>query len=369
LEGAQLPRTTIANREVINLASNNYLGLAAHPRLKRAAIEAVERYGVGVAAGRIICGNLPIHEELERRLAEFKGTEAALVVQTGYATNAGLIPSIVGREDGVVSDALNHASIIDGCRMSRANVRVYEHADPDAAERQLRAVREEGARRVLLVTDGVFSMDGDIAPLRELVEKAKQYDAVVMVDDAHGVGVLGEGGRGTASHFGLDGQVDIQMGTLSKALGVTGGYIAGSRQLIDWLWHRHRPYLFSASTHTPADAGACIAALEVLEEEPERIDRLWDNATYFRQSLKELGFDIGRSQTPIVPVIVGESLIASKLSERLFEEGVFATALVYPIVPRGQARLRTIMSSEHTRDDIDEALSAFRRVGRELAII
>lgn len=369
LEGVQIPRTVIDGKEVINLASNNYLGLATHPKLKKAAIDAVEKYGAGVAAARIICGNMLIHEELDRRVAKFKGTEAALVFQTGYATNAGIIPSIIGNEDSIISDELNHASIIDGCRMSRAKIRAYKHADPEAAESQLEAAREDGARRILLVTDSVFSMDGDIAPLPGLVERAKKYGAITMVDDAHAVGVLGEKGRGIVSHFGLHGQVDIQMGTLSKALGVMGGYIAGSQELIDWLVRRHRPYLFSASTMTPADVAACIAAIEIVEQEPDRIKRLWERAKYFKDGLKKLGFNTGKSQTPITPVIVGENETAFRMSQRLFEEGVFATAIVFPVVARGQSRLRTIVSSEHTQKDLDEALKAFERVGKELRVI
>jgi glycine C-acetyltransferase len=369
LEGMQLPRSVINGKEVINIASNNYLGLATHPKLKRAAIEAIEKYGVGAAAARLICGNMPLHEELENRIAEFKETEAAIAFQTGYATNDGVIPSIVGKDDTIVSDELNHASLIDGSRMSRAKIRIYKHCDPDSAEAELKAAREENAGHILLVTDSIFSMDGDIAPLPGLVEKAKKYGAITMVDDAHAVGVLGKGGQGIVSHFDLHGQVEIQMGTLSKALGVMGGYIAGSQDLIDWLMRRHRPFVFSASTHTPPDVAACIAAIEVLQEEPERVERLWENARYFRQGLDDLGFDTGMSQSPIIPVIVGKSEAASNLSKRLFEEGVFATAIVYPVVARDQARLRTLMSSEHTRDDIDEALGIFERVGKELSLI
>lgn len=369
LEGSQEPHTIIDGKEIINIASNNYLGLATHPKLKEAAIKAIEKYGVGAAAARIICGNMPLHEELERKIAEFKGTEAAISFQTGYATNAGIIPCIVGKEDVIVSDELNHASIIDGSRMSNAKIMVYEHGNPDAAQDRLREARDEGARRILLVTDSIFSMDGDIAPLPELVEKAREFDALIMVDDAHAVGVLGENGQGIVSHFGLHDEVDIQMGTLSKALGVIGGYIAGSKDLVEWLFRRHRPFVFSASTHTPGDVAACIAAIEVLEEEPDRLERLWKNTEYYKTGLDELGFNTGKSETPIVPVIVGEGAAASKLSERLFKEGVFTTAIVYPIVARGQARLRTIMSSEHTKNDIDEVLAAFKRTGKELSII
>lgn len=369
LEGSQEPRTIINGKEVINIASNNYLGLANHPKLKKAAIQAIEKYGVGAGAARIICGNMPLHEELDRKIAEFKKTEAAITFQTGYVTNDGIIPSILGKDDAIISDELNHASIIDGSRMSGAKIKVYEHGNPDAAEDCLRQARDEGARRILLVTDSIFSMDGDIPPLPELVERAKKFNALIMVDDAHAVGVLGAKGQGIVSHFGLYGEVDIQMGTLSKALGVMGGYIAGAKVLIDWLFRRHRPFVFSASTHTPGDVAACIAAFEVLEEEPERLKRLWENTEYFKTGLDELGFDTGKSETPIIPVIVGENIAASKLSERLFEEGVFTTAIVFPIVARGQARLRTIMSSEHKREDIDEVLDALQRVGKELNLI
>jgi len=369
LDGNQVPRTIVDGRPVINIASNNYLGLATHPKLKQLAINAIQELGVGVAAARIICGNMPIHATLEKKIAEFKGTEASLVFQTGYVTNAGVIPSILTSEDAVVSDELNHASIIDGARMSRANIKVYKHCDPDSAEQQLKQAREEGVKNILLVTDSIFSMDGDIAPLPGLVAAAKKYNAIVMVDDAHAVGVLGKEGQGIVSHFDLKGEVDIQMGTLSKALGVIGGYIAGSQSLIDWLIRRHRPFVFSASTHTPADVAACIGAIEVLQEEPERLERLWQNTHYFKNKLNDLGFNTGRSETPIIPIIVGRSELATEMSRHLLDEGVFATALVFPIVARDMARLRTLMSSEHTKDDLDEVLVALEKVGKLLNII
>jgi glycine C-acetyltransferase len=369
LQSAQVPHSLVDGKVVINLASNNYLGLTTHPRLKKAAIEAIKTFGVGIAAGRTICGNLALHDELERKVARFKGLEAALTFQTGYDTNAGFIPAIMGEEDAIVSDELNHASIIDGCRMSRARVKRYKHADPESAEQALREAHSEGARRVLIVTDGVFSMDGDIAPLPELIEVSKRHEAILMVDDAHAVGVLGKNGRGTASHFGVEGEVDIVVGTFSKALGVMGGYLAGPQVLIEWLKNRHRPSVFSSSTQTPAALAASAAAIDVLQEEPERIERLWIRTTYFRQSLAGLGFNVGRSQTPIIPVITGHSETATQLSQKLFERGVFASAIVYPIVANDQARLRLLVSSEHTTEDLDEALAALEKVGRELGLI
>jgi glycine C-acetyltransferase len=369
LESAQLPHSIIDGKEVINLSSNNYLGLTYHPKLKKAAIEAIKTYGVGVSAGRVICGNLDIHNVLERCIAEFKGTESALSFQTGYGTNLGFIPAIIGEEDAIVSDELNHASIIDGSRMSRAKIYVYRHADPNSAEEQAKIALNNGARRLLMATDGVFSMDGDIAPLPELVGIARQYGAITMVDDAHGVGVLGKNGRGVVSHFGLEGKVDVIMGTFSKAIGVMGGYITGPEHLIDWLKNRHRPSFFSSSTQTPAAIAATIAALEVLVEEPERIKRLWNRTNYFRQGLIDLGFSTGKSQTPIIPIIVGESEKTNKLSQRLFDEGVLATAVTYPIVARDQARLRTIMSSELSLNDIDQALEIIGKVSHELGIL
>jgi len=368
LESEQGARAVIDGKEVINLSSNNYLGLTTHPRLKEAALKATEKFGVGSGAVRTIIGTMSLHLELERRLAAFKRTEAVLVFQSGFTANLGVIPAIIGREDAVISDELNHASIIDGCRLSRAKIYVYKHADPASAEEQLQAARAAGARRLLLVTDGVFSMDGDIAPLPELVAVARKYGAITMVDDAHASGVLGEAGRGTVDHFGLHGQVDIQIGTLSKAIGVLGGYVAGSRQLIDWLINRGRPFLFSTS-HPPAVAAACIAAIDVLEQEPQLIERLWDNTKYFKQGLNQLGFDTGKSQTPITPVIVGEGALAMELSRRLFAAGVFTQGIVYPTVPPDKSRVRTIVTAAHTREDLDMALAAFERVGKELGII
>ncbi|REJ37398.1 MAG: 8-amino-7-oxononanoate synthase [Bacillota bacterium] len=365
-EGPQGPRAIIDGREVVNLSSNNYLGLANHPRVREAAIKAIEEYGAGTASVRSIAGTMSLHAELERRLAAFKRTEAALVFQSGFTANAGTVAAILGKEDVIISDELNHASIIDGCRLSRAQIKIYPHRDVAALRRLLEESR--GARRVLVVTDGVFSMDGDIAPLPDIVAVAKEYGAITMVDDAHASGVLGTNGRGTVDHFGLHGQVDIQVGTLSKAIGILGGYVAGSKLLIDYLIQRARPFLFSTS-HPPAVTAACLAALDILETEPELIQRLWDNARYFREGLADAGFDVSGSETPIIPVIVGEGDKAMRLSDRLFEEGVFAQGIAYPTVPRGKARVRTIVTAAHTRDDLDQALAAFRKVGRELGII
>jgi len=366
IAGPQGPRVVVDGREVINLSSNNYLGLANDPRLREAAMRAVEEYGAGTASVRTIAGTMSLHAELERRLAAFKRTEAAVVFQSGFTANAGTVAAILGRGDVIISDELNHASIIDGCRLSRAEIKIFPHKDV-AAMRQL-LEESRGARRVLVITDGVFSMDGDIAPLPDIVAVAKEYGAITMVDDAHASGVLGESGRGTVDHFGLHGQVDIQVGTLSKAIGVLGGYVAGSRLLIDYLIQRARPFLFSTS-HPPAVTAACLAALDILETEPERIRRLWDNARYFRDGLTDAGFDVRSSETPIIPVIVGEGERAMRFSNRLFEEGVFAQGIAFPTVPRGKARVRTIVTAAHTRDDLGQALAAFCKVGRELGVI
>ncbi|MCL6450840.1 MAG: glycine C-acetyltransferase [Acetobacteraceae bacterium] len=367
LEGEQGPRARIDGRTVINLSSNNYLGLTTHPRLRRAAVRAVEQYGVGSGAVRTIIGTMTLHQELEERLAAFKKTEACIVFQSGCAANQGVIQSLLTPQDLVFSDELNHASIIDGCRLSRAEIKVYPHRDTAALRRLLEETRERQARK-LIVSDGVFSMDGDIAPLPELVALGEEFGAIVMVDDAHASGVLGANGRGSVDHFGLHGRVHIQVGTLSKAIGALGGYVAGSRALRDFLIHRARPFLFSTS-HPPSVAATCLAALDVLEQEPELIQRLWDNTRYFKQGLSDLGFNTGQSQTPITPVIVGEGALAMKLSDRLFQEGVFAQGIAYPTVARDKARVRTIVTAAHTRDDLDQALEAFRKVGRELGLV
>lgn len=371
VQSEQRSRCVIDGREVITLSSNNYLGLNTHPRLRDAAIEAVRRYGAGSGAVRTIAGTMSLHEELERRLAEFKGVEATLTFQSGFTANTGVIPILAGEGAVIVSDALNHASIIDGIRLTKAERKVFAHADMDALRDVLREVRAApgGAdRTVLVITDGVFSMDGDIAKLPEIVELAEGADAIVLVDDAHASGVLGRNGRGSVDHFDLHGRVQVQVGTLSKAIGVLGGYVAGSQSLREVLIHRARPFLFSTS-HPPAVAAACLAAIDVLESEPELIERLWQNTRLFKAGLARLGFDIGASETPITPVIAGSAALAAKLSDRLFEEGVFAQAIGYPTVPEDRSRVRTIVTAEHTRDELDTCLAAFEKVGRELALI
>ena len=370
LTGQQQARAVFNGREVINLSSNNYLGLATHPRMIAAAAGAAQEFGAGSGAVRTIAGTMDIHVELEKKIAAFKHTEAALVFQSGFTANAGTVAAVLGKDDMIISDELNHASIIDGCRLSRAGIRVFPHGDMDGLRKLLDetdAVRDAG-HHVLVVTDGVFSMDGDIAKLPEIVRAAKEHGAITMVDDAHASGVLGRNGRGTVDHFDLHGQVDIQVGTLSKAIGVLGGYVAGSRTLIDYLIHRGRPILFSTS-HPPAVTAACMEAFDILLEEPEIIDKLWENTRFFKKGLEDLGFNTGISQTPITPVIVGEGALAMKLSDRLFEEGVFAQALAFPTVPRGKARVRTIVMATHTQEDLGIALRAFEKVGKELSII
>jgi len=366
LEDEQKAKTTFDHRQVVNLSSNNYLGLTTHPRLREAALEATRRFGVGSGSVRTIAGTMEIHMELERRLAAFKQTEAVVVFQSGFAANAGTVAAVLSKEDVVVSDALNHASIIDGARLSRATIKVFPHKDVDAARRVLRDL--PSAQRKLLITDGVFSMDGDLGALPELCALAEEFGCIMMVDDAHASGVFGKNGRGTVDHFGMHGRVDIQVGTLSKAIGALGGYVAGTRDLIDFLYHRARPFLFSTS-HPPAVAAACIAAIDVLMEEPQIIDRLWENARFFKSGLEALGFDTGLSASPITPVIAGEGALAMKLSDRLFQEGVFAQGLAFPTVPRDKARVRTIVTATHTRDELQFALDVFAKVGRELEII
>lgn len=367
LQSPQRPRSVIDGREVINLSSNNYLGLADDPRLKQAMIEATEAYGAGSGAVRTIIGTMTIHNQLEEKLAEFKHVEAAVVFQSGFTCNSGVIPVLVGEGDAVISDELNHASIIDGCRLSKAKIHRYRHADMDDLARVLKETDGQYRRR-LIITDGVFSMDGDIAPLPDIVELAEKHGCMTYVDDAHSSGVLGNNGRGSVNHFGLDGRVTVQVGTLSKAVGVLGGYVAGPRALIELLWHKGRPFLFSTS-HPPGVAAACLKAIEIMEQEPERIERLWENTRYFKQRLNDLGFDTGKSETPITPVIAGDEVKAMKLSDRLLEEGVFAQGIAYPTVPRGKARVRTIVTAAHTKEDLDEALAAFEKVGRELGLI
>ncbi len=356
----------VDGRRVLNFSSNNYLGLANHPRIIEAAKQAMDRYGVGPAAVRTIAGTMDLHLQLEERLARFKGAEAAITFQSGFTANLATIPALVGRGDVIFSDRLNHASIIDGCRLSRAEIVAYEHNDPDDLRRQIAATTEYNRR--LIVTDGVFSMDGDIAPLPEIAAIAAEHGILLMVDDAHGEGVLGRGGRGIVDHFGLHGQVDIEVGTLSKAFGVVGGVVAGRPEIVDWLRQRGRPFLFSSAMTVP-DVAACLAAVDLLEESTELVDRLWSNADYFKQGMRALGFDTGATQTPIVPVMLGEAPLAQQFSKRLFEEGVFAMAIGFPTVPRGKARLRVMISATHSRDDLDLALDTFARVGRELGVI
>jgi glycine C-acetyltransferase len=373
MSGPQAVHTTVGGRPVISLSSNNYLGLTTHPRLVEAALAAVRELGVGTGAVRTIAGATELIEELERRLAQFKHVEAVLTLQSGLTSNSGTIPAITGEGDLIVSDELNHASIIDGVRLSRAERTVFPHRDVDGLEKVLREARAKGGangpyKTILVITDGVFSMDGDIAPLPGICDAADRYEAAVMVDDAHASGVLGSNGRGTIDHFDMHGRVDVQVGTLSKAVGVMGGYIAGRQHLKDFLTQRCRPLLFSTS-QPPAVAAACIAAIDVLEQEPERIERLWDNTRFFKSALKDLGFDTGISETPITPVMAGDEAKAQQLAARLFEEGVFATSVVYPTVPLGKARVRTIVTSEHSRDDLQTCIDAFAKVGRELQLI
>jgi glycine C-acetyltransferase len=366
LDGEQTARTSVDHHSVVNLSSNNYLGLTTHPRLRERALEAVRRFGVGSGSVRTIAGTMAIHLELEDKLAAFKQTEAAVVFQSGFTANAGTVSSILGRDDFIVSDELNHASIIDGARLSRATIKVFPHRDVAAARRILEEVPR--GRRTLLITDGVFSMDGDLGPLASLCDLADEFGCIMMVDDAHASGVFGRNGRGTVDHFGMHGRVDVQVGTLSKAIGALGGYVAGSRALIEFLYHRARPFLFSTS-HPPSVAASCLAALEVLESEPDLIARLWDNTRFFKAGLAALGFDTGLSESPITPVIVGDGAVAMRLSDRLFEEGVFAQGIGFPTVPHGKARVRTIVTATHTREELQFALDSFERVGREIGLI
>jgi glycine C-acetyltransferase len=365
LEGPQGARATFDGREVINLSSNNYLGLTNHPKMVEAALDATRALGVGSGSVRTIAGTMTLHEELERVLAEFKHTEAALVFQSGFTCNSGIIPVLVEAGDAILSDELNHASIIDGIRLTRAERKIWAHTDMNALEAALRET--QSARRRLVVTDGVFSMDGDVAPLPDIVTLAERYGAIVYVDDAHASGVFGEAGRGTVDHFGLHGRVHVQVGTLSKAIGALGGYVACGQALRDLLIVRGRPFLFSTS-HPPAVAAACIAAIGVLQDEPQLIERLWDNTRYFKAGLQRLGLNTGASQSPITPVIAGDGRKATQLSDRLFEQGVFAQGIGYPTVPDEKSRVRTIVTATHTRQDLDEALGAFDRVGNELGL-
>jgi glycine C-acetyltransferase len=366
LDSAQGARITIDGRSLLNFCSNNYLGLANDPRLKQAAQAAIEQWGVGPGAVRTIAGTMGLHLELERRLAAFKEVEATITFQSGFAANLATIPALVGRGDLIFSDELNHASIIDGCRLSRATIIPYKHNNADDLRQKVK--ENSPFSRALLVTDGVFSMDGDLAPLGKLVEVAEEYGLIFMVDDAHGEGVVGRGGRGIVDHFGLHERVDVEIGTLSKAFGVVGGYVAGKRVIVDWLHQRGRPFLFSSAV-TPPDVAACIAAVDILEESTGLVDRLWKNGDAFKGGMTSLGFDIGLSQTPITPVMLGEAPLAQQFSRHLFEEGVFATAIGFPTAPRGKARIRVMLSAAHSQADLDEALAIFEKVGKELGVI
>jgi len=372
LDDEQAPVCTFDGKKVINLASNNYLGLTTHPKLREAALEATRKYGVGSGAVRTIAGTMKIHMELEEKIAAFKNVEACVVFQSGFAANAGTVSAILGKEDFIISDQLNHASIIDGARLSRAKILVFEHKNIADAEAKLASLKDQPGRK-LLISDGVFSMDGDIGPLPGLCDLAEKYGAIMMVDDAHASGVLGRNGRGSIDHFGVDGRVDVQVGTLSKAIGALGGYVCGSRDLIDFLYHRARPFLFSTS-HPPSVAATCMAAFEVLEQEPERIEKLWDNTRFWKKELGLLGFDIGgkttpASETPITPIIIGDGKLTMDFSRALFDEGVLGTGIAFPTVPEGKARIRTIMTATHTKEELDQALEVLKRVGKRMGIL
>ena len=372
LDDQQAPVCHYDGREVINLASNNYLGLANHPKLIEASLAATRTLGVGSGAVRTIAGTMRIHMELEEKIAHFKNVEACVVFQSGFAANAGTVSAILGKEDFILSDELNHASIIDGARLSRANIKVFRHKDVVHCEQLLQEIANEPGHR-LVITDGVFSMDGDIGPVDKLAPLAEKYGAIMMVDDAHASGVLGRNGRGSIDHFGMHGRVDVQVGTLSKAIGALGGYVCGSKDLIDYLYHRARPFLFSTS-HPPSVAATCIAAFDILENEPERIDRLWKNTRYFQGELKRVGFNIvgantPATETPITPVIVGEGRVAMDFSRALFDEGVMGTGIAFPTVPEGKARIRLILTSEHTKDQLDRALETLQRVAKRMNLL
>jgi glycine C-acetyltransferase len=372
LDDQQAPVCHYDGRRVINLASNNYLGLANHPKLIEAALAATRAFGVGSGAVRTIAGTMRIHLDLEEKIARFKNVEACVVFQSGFTANAGTVSSLLGKDDFILSDELNHASIIDGARLSRAKIKVFRHKDITHCEELLQEVASEPGRK-LVITDGVFSMDGDIGPVDQLAALAEKYGAIMMVDDAHASGVLGRNGRGSVDHFNVHGKVDVQVGTLSKAIGALGGYVCGSRDLIDYLYHRARPFLFSTS-HPPSVAASCIAAFDILETEPERIDRLWANTLYFREGLRSAGFNIGgvttpATETPITPIIVGEGRKAMEFSRALFDEGVMATGIAFPTVPEGKARIRAILTSEHTKPQLEQALDTFERVAKRLGVL
>jgi glycine C-acetyltransferase len=372
LDDEQAPECTFDGKHVINLASNNYLGLTTHPKLREAALEATRKYGVGSGAVRTIAGSMKIHMDLEEKIARFKNVEACVVFQSGFTANAGTVSAVLGKEDFIISDQLNHASIIDGARLSRAKILVFDHKNIADAEAKLASVADQPGKK-LLITDGVFSMDGDIGPLPGLCDLAEKYGAIMMVDDAHASGVLGKNGRGTIDHFKVHGRVDIQVGTLSKAIGALGGYVCGSRDLVEFLYHRARPFLFSTS-HPPSVAATCIAAFDVLEQEPERIEKLWENTRFWKKELGLLGFDIGgrttpASETPITPIIIGDGKLTMDFSRELFKEGVLGTGITYPTVPEGKARVRTIMTASHTNDELTRALGVLERVGKRMGIL
>jgi glycine C-acetyltransferase len=367
LKGPSAPHSNVAGKDVVMLCSNNYLNLSNHPTLRRAAIQAAREYGAGSGSVRPIAGTMDLHEELERRIAHFKHREAALFYMSGFATNAGLIPQLVGEGDTIITDELNHGSIIDGCRLTRAQRLIYKHCDMGELERTLKEA-DQNSRRILLISDGVFSMDGDIAPVDQIVKTAEPYGAMVYIDDSHGEGVLGEGGRGAANHFHVEDKVHVEMGTFSKALGVVGGYAAGSNDLRLFALNKSRTWLLSAS-HPPATVASCIAAIDVLETEPKWVERLWKNTRYFKKELVSLGYDIGRSETPITPAMLGDSAVARTFSDRLFEEGVFALPIIFPMVAKDKARIRNIVNAGLTRKDLDFALAAYEKIGKELKVI
>ena len=372
LEDEQAPVCTFDGKKVINLASNNYLGLTTHPKLREAALEATRKYGVGSGAVRTIAGTMRIHMDLEEKIARFKNVEACVVFQSGFTANAGTVSAFLGKDDFIISDQLNHASIIDGARLSRAKILVFNHKDLAHAEEQLASIKDQPGHK-LLITDGVFSMDGDIGALPGLCNLAEKYGAIMMVDDAHASGVLGRNGRGSVDHFGMHGRVDIQVGTLSKAIGALGGYVCGTRDLIDFLYHRARPFLFSTS-HPPSVAATCIAAFDVLESEPQWMEQLWANTRFWKKELGLLGFNIGgqttpASETPITPIIIGDGRLTMDFSRELFKEGIFGTGIAFPTVPEGKARIRTIMTATHTKDELQQALEVLERVGKKMGIL
>lgn len=368
IESAQGAWLTVDGKTVLNFCSNNYLGLANHDEMRSAALAAIKDYGVGPAAVRTIAGTMNLHHELERRLAQFKGVGDAIAFQSGFNANQAVIPLLMGKNDLIISDALNHASIIDGVRLTKSHKAIYEHGNVDDLKARLEEAAEKNYDKIMVITDGVFSMDGDIAPLDKIVNVAEPHDAIVMVDDAHGEGVLGHGGRGIVDHFDLHGHVDIEVGTMSKAFGVVGGYVAGSSLLVEYLRQQGRPFLFSSAT-TPADTAACIAAVDIMEQSTELVDKLWDNTTYFKEEMRRLGFDTGKSETPVTPVMLGDAALAQEFSKKLFENGVFAQAIGYPTVPKGEARIRVMNSASHSREDLDQGLEAFKTTGDELGVI